>query len=521
MQSLPGIVPLYSAAEMRTVDRLVVDEIGLPAAVLMERAGLGAAGEVLEWFGDAQRIAVLCGAGNNGGDGFVLARHLLATGRSVDILLVEAESKVRRDAKIFLDVARRLGITVERVNVTKWSTRLPEYDLIVDAMLGTGVSGAPRPDFEAVIRAANATLKPIVALDVPTGVDASTGVVDTVAIQADLTITFHAPKIGLAVAPGRFHAGRVKAIDIGIPLIADGEFQQALATPALLKVVPPKPRWASKHDVGRVVCIGGSVGMAGAISLTTRAALRGGAGVVWGVAPEPIALALDIEIPEVQFRGAIADKHGVMTVGAAQGLEPLVARCDVVAFGPGIGEGEQVRALARWVVNHAPALVLDAQGLGAFAGDATAIAARDGSPTLLTPHEAELAALLGRTPEEVRAHRIDAAQTAAATTRATVLLKGEDTIVCEPSGEFVICRSHVGMATSGSGDVLAGAAAALLARGLSPLLAGCCAALACARASEIAAEHGSANGVTAGDLIDLLPAALNLDSAAYHTGAST
>lgn len=520
MLQLPGIVPLYSAAEMRTVDRLAVDEIGLPAAVLMERAGLGAAGDILEWFADAQRIAILCGAGNNGGDGFVLARHLAATGRSVDVLLVEAESKIRREAKMFLEVARKIGVNVERVNITKWSSRLPEYDLLVDAMLGTGASAAPRPDFEAVIRAANATLKPIVALDIPTGVDASTGVVETVAIQADLTLTFHAPKIGLAVAPGRFHAGRVKAIDIGIPVQADGEIQQALATPALLSVVPPKPRWASKHDVGRVVCVGGSVGMAGAISLTSQAALRGGAGVVWGVVPEPLAMQLDVAVPEVQFRGAIADQQGLLTVGAAQGLEPLVERSDVVAFGPGIGESEQVSALARWAVRHAPALVLDAQGITAFAGDASAIAARDGSPTLLTPHVAELAALTGQPLELVRSHRIDAARAAAMQTRATILLKGEDTIVCEPNGEFLVCRSHVGMATSGSGDVLTGVCAALMARGLSPTLAACCAALACARASELASEiGGSPNGVIAHDLIDLLPGALSLESSAYPGGA--
>lgn len=507
MHQLPGVIPLYSAVEMRTVDRLAVEEVGIPGAVLMERAGLGAAGELLQWFGDAQRIAIVCGPGNNGGDGFVMARHLVAAGRQVDVLLVEAESKVRREPRQYLEVAKKLGVEVRRVNVTGWRTALDGFDVVVDAMLGTGVSGAPRPAFEAAIRAIEASLLPVIALDMPSGVDANDGTIESVAVRADLTVTFHAPKIGLAIAPGRFHAGRVKAIEIGIPAQVEEPLRHGLATPGLLQLVPPRNRGGSKYDA-RVLAIGGSLGMAGAISLTAQAAMRAGAGVVWAAVPDRIAEGLDIAIPEVQFRGCSSDEFGRLTVASAERIEEHVGRAGCVVFGPGIGESDQLKALARWAVRTSGALVLDAQGMSAFAGDTQAIAARDGAPTLLTPHEGELGRLLGVSSEEVRAKRLHYAREAARATQATVLLKGEDTIVCLPGGDFLVCRSHVAQSTSGSGDVLAGVAGALMARGLDPALAGASAAIACGIAAEAAAGEYSSSGVIASDLLAHIPAAL-------------
>ncbi|MCW2974081.1 MAG: NAD(P)H-hydrate dehydratase, partial [Thermoleophilia bacterium] len=493
--------------EMRTVDRLAIDEVGIPSAVLMERAGMGAAGEILNWFPDALNVAIVCGPGNNGGDGFVVARHLAAAGRRVRVLLVEAASKVRRDSQTFLDVLEKLHVPVERVNVTAWRTSLEGVDLVVDAMLGTGVSGAPKPPYEAAIRAIEASLLPIVSLDMPSGVDASDGTIAGAAIRADLTVTFHAPKVGLAIAPGRFHAGRVKAVDVGIPGQVEEPTRQGIATPALLSVLPDRRREGSKYDA-TVLAIGGSVSMSGAISLTARAAMRAGAGVVWAAVPDRIAPALDIAIPEVQFRGMLSDEQGRMTVAAAEKLEDLIGKTDTVVIGPGIGEGDQVRALVRWAVNSARALVLDAQGISALAGDTQALAARDGAPTLLTPHEGELARLLGVESDDVRARRLYHAIEAARLTRSTILLKGEDTIIALPGGDYLVCGGHRAQSTAGTGDVLAGVAAALMARGLDPVLAGACASLGCSAAAERAAADLDANGVVASDLIDRLPAAL-------------
>lgn len=507
MHHLPGVVPLYTAVEMRTVDRVAVDEIGIPGAVLMERAGMGAASEILQWFPEQRRVAVVCGPGNNGGDGFVAARHLAAAGRAVTVLLVEAESKIRREPRVFLEVLKKLDIPVERVNVTAWRTKLADFDLIVDAMLGTGVSGPPKPSFEAAIRAVTDSLLPVVALDVPSGVNATDGTVEGSAIDADLTVTFHAPKIGLAVAPGRFRAGRVKAIDIGIPVLVDEPVRQGIATPDLLAMVPPRRRDGSKYDA-RVAVIGGSLGMSGAISLTAQAAMRGGAGICWAGVPDRIAERLDIAVPEVQFRGLHSDEMGRLTVAAAERLDELVDRADAVVFGPGIGDGDQVRALARWAARTARVLVLDAQGIGAFAGDTQSLAARDGAPTLLTPHEGELGALLGITPDEIRGNRIKYAREAAQLTQATILLKGEDTIVCLPGGDFLVCGGHRAQATAGTGDVLAGVAGALLARGLDPALAGACAAISCSLAAGQAADDLHADGVVASDLLARIPAAL-------------
>lgn len=508
MNELPGVVPLYSAAEMRTIDRLAVENVGIPGAVLMERAGLGAAAEIETYFPDARRVAVVCGAGNNGGDGFVVARHLAATGRSVDVMLVEPESKVRRESKVNLQILKRLNIPVRRVGATQWRGAFEGFDMAVDAILGTGVTGAPRPNVEVAIRAIVESALPVVALDVPTGIEASSGVVEGEVARADITLTFHGPKIGLAIAPGRYFAGRVKAIDIGIPSLLEEPTRQGLVTPDVLALVPPKQRWGNKYTSGVVVCIGGSTGMAGAISLAAQATLRAGAGIVWGVVPQPIAGVLDASIPEVQFRGGIADPQGRLTVAAAEGVQPLVERADAVVFGPGIGDGEQVTALARWAVKAAPALVLDAQGLAAFEGNPDALAVRAERPTLITPHEGELSRLLGQPIEQVRSQRLQWAQQAALQTRATVLLKGEDSIICQPNGDFLVATSHTSLATAGTGDVLAGVAGALIARGLTPLLAGACAVVACSRAAELCVEAFAPSGVVAGDLLPRLPRAL-------------
>jgi NAD(P)H-hydrate epimerase len=510
MQQLPGTLPLYTAAEMRTLDRIAVEEIGIPAAVLMERAGLGAAAEILTWFGDAQRIAVVCGAGNNGGDGFVIARHLAAAGRDVRILLCEPESKVRRESKVNLEIARKLELEITRVNATAWRKALQGTDLVVDAMLGTGASGAPRPHFDLALDAIERSMLPVVSVDVPSGVDASTGEVETRAVQADLTVTFHAPKIGLAVAPGRFHAGRVKVVDIGIPAsIEPTSFPTSIATDGVLDVVPPRQRDGSKYDSGVVTVVGGATGMSGAIALAGRAAMRAGAGVVFAAVPEPIAQELDSAVAEVQFRGAIADADGRLTVGAAELIESLTDRAGAVAFGPGLGRSDQTRALARWVLKVQCPLVLDADGLRAFDGELASIAARDGRPTVLTPHEGELAGLLGAETTDVHAHRLESVRAAAVIARAVVLLKGEDTIVADPSGQVVVVTGHRSQATAGTGDVLAGTVAALLARGLPPLAAAACGARATARAAESAAQRFAAAGVVAGDLLDRLPAALD------------
>lgn len=508
MQHLPAVVPLYTAAEMRVLDRVAVDEVGIPGVVLMERAGLGAAAEILGFIEPGSRIAVVCGSGNNGGDGFVVARHLEAAGHAVEVLLVEAESKIRREPRTFLGILRQLEIPVRRVNVTGWRHAFDEADVIVDAMLGTGASGAPRPPYEAAMRAVGASSLPVVSLDVPSGVDASDGTVESIAVRADVTITFHAPKVGLAIAPGRFHAGRVRAIDIGVPVRAESPSGAGMATADVVRVVPSRPREANKYAAS-VLCIGGSTGMAGAISLVARATLRAGAGLAWGMVPDAIAADLDAAVTEVQFRGCIDDDAGRLSVASAEQMEELVGRAGAVVFGPGVGDSEQVRALSRWVARRAGPLVLDAQGLTAFSGDTQALAARDGAPTLLTPHEGELAKLLEVSAEDVRARRLHWVREAARSTRATVLLKGEDTIVCAPDGNFIVAHGHVAQATAGTGDVLSGVAGALLARGLDPLLAGTCAATACGLAASAAAATMSDSGVIASDLLDHLPAALD------------
>jgi NAD(P)H-hydrate epimerase len=323
-----------------------------------------------------------------------------------------------------------------------------------------------------------------------------------------VTIAFHGPKIGCAIAPGRFHSGRVKAVDIGIPGRVDANVRQGLATHEVLALIPPRSRDGNKYRSGSVLCIGGSNGMTGAISLVAQASMRAGAGIAWGVVPEPVALALDASVAEVQFKPAIADANGLLTVAAAEGLEPLLGKAGAMVFGPGIGESDQIRALARWAAKNAGALVLDAQGLKAFAGDIEALNVREDRPTILTPHDGELAALLGKTVDWVSANRLEAVREAALKSRCVVVLKGEDSIACLPGGDFIVSRNNVSQATAGTGDVLSGVCGALLARGLDPSMAATCAATACGRAAELAAVGRSATGVIASDLLETLPVAL-------------
>ncbi len=508
MESLPGLVPLYTAQEMRTIDRLAVDEVGIPGVVLMERAGLGAAAEILAHWPDCLRVAVICGAGNNGGDGFVVARHIAATGRLVQVLMVEPESKVRRESRTNLGILHKLGVPVRRVNATGWRTALENIDLVVDAMLGTGVTGPPRPNVEIAVDAVHRAGVPVVALDVPSGIDASTGEVAGRAVAADLTITFHGLKAGLAISPGRMHAGRVRVVDIGIPASLEAPGSQALATVAVRAAIPPRERWHTKYTAGRVLCVGGSTGMTGAIALTARAASRAGAGIVFAATPKPIAEALDVAIPEVQFRGVIADPDGRITVAAAEEVAELVDRVDAVVIGPGLGSSDQTTAFVRWALRHTGPLVLDASALTTLAGSLDQLAGREAIPTLLTPHEAELAALLGIEREHVAAHRLASVRAAAEISRCTVLLKGEDTIISRPDGNYVVARSHKSQASAGTGDVLAGVAATLMARGMAPCAAATCAATACGLAAEWAASDLADAGVIASDLIERLPAVL-------------
>jgi hydroxyethylthiazole kinase-like uncharacterized protein yjeF len=491
---IPGVEPLYTAAEMRAAEAAYEG----PTLDLMERAGEAVADAVTRRFPAAERISVWCGGGANGGDGLVVARLLHARGKRVEIRLLADERRVTGDAAENLRRARELGLPfVEQPGPA---------ELVVDALFGTGFSGEPRPEAAEAIALIDGSGAPVVSVDVPSGVDASTGRVDGAAVSADVTVTFHGLKVGLCVAPGRFHAGEVEVAGIGIEHV---ETRHGRAGLGALAAVPRRSGRDNKYSAGSVLVVGGSTGLSGAPSLTAQAALRAGAGIVFACVPASLHAVFEQRLLEVVTRPC-ADDEGVLSPRAADEIVRLSERARAVALGPGLGRSDGVRLLVCRLLERLDLpVVVDADGLWALAGHLDWVFARD-APTVLTPHAGELARLLGQESVRVNARRLDAVQAGADDTGAVVLLKGADTLVAEHGRGVVVSElGNPGLATAGSGDVLTGVVAAFLAKGMEPFAATVAAAAAHGHAANLAAADRGFAGLIAGDVIDYLSRALS------------
>jgi ADP-dependent NAD(P)H-hydrate dehydratase / NAD(P)H-hydrate epimerase len=486
--------PLYTAEEMRAAEAAYAG----PTLELMERAGKGVADEILARYPDARRVAVWSGGGANGGDGLVVAAELLRAGREPAVRLLGPEEKVAGDAAVVLARAQEAGVPfVEEHGAA---------DLAVDALFGTGFAGKPRPDAERAIEELNAGSVPVVAVDLPSGVDASTGKVAGAAVEADVTVTFHARKVGHAIAPGRFHAGEVVVADIGL---AGVPTRIRRAGRGVLGLVPRRTERDNKYTAGSVLVVGGSRGLTGAPSLTAEAALRAGAGIVTACVPASLNLVFEQRLVEVMTRPC-PDEEGVLVPDSADEILAAAERAGAVALGPGLGRTEGTRALVGFLLDRLDRpVVLDADGLWALAGHLDWVFSRD-VPTVLTPHAGELARLLARSSAWVAANRLDAVQSGADDTGAVVLLKGADTLVAAPGRNPVVADlGNPGLATAGSGDVLTGVVGAFLAKGMEGSLAATAAAAACGTASWIAAERHGEAGMIARDVVEALSPALS------------
>ena len=439
------LLPLYTAEEMRTA------EAGHDVDAMMQRAGTAVAEELVRRFPDARRIALHAGGGANGGDGRIAAELLRSQGRE----LVDERP-----------------------------------DVVIDALLGTGLKGAPREETAHVIEQINAAGVPVVAVDIPSGVNASTGEIAGAAIQAELTVTMHGPKVGLAVAPGRFHAGEVAVADIGLE---PAETWHRLVTEEILERVPKKTGRDTKYTSGSVLVVGGSRGMSGAAALSARAAFRADAGYVAIAAPADSLPALETLVLE-------AVKRPLEQAFEAAG------RATALAIGPGLGRTDEAKALVRRLLHETdvPAVV-DADALHElqpFEREA---------PTVLTPHSGELGRLLDEESPWVDAHRLEALARAVERFGCVVLLKGADTLIGAPGAGVLVREANTpGLATAGSGDVLTGIVAAFLSKGLEAHLAAAAAAAAQARAASLAAKP---RGLVASDVIEVLPRALAPEAA--------
>ena len=450
--------PLYTAEEMKRA------EAGHDVDELMARAGRAVAEEARRRFPDAVRFVAVCGGGANGGDGRI----------ALDVL--ESAAKIARSSD---------------------DAPIREADVVIDALFGTGFQGEPREDAARTIEAINAAGKPVVAVDLPSGVNASTGEVAGACVQATVTVTMHGPKVGTEVAPGRFQAGEVVVADIGLDPV---ETEHELVMPAILRAVPRRSQKQNKYTAGTVLVVGGSRGLTGAPSLAAEAAFRADAGYVAVAVPDSTLAVFEQRLLEA-VKLPCPEDDGLISTRAIEPIAEFASKAGSLALGPGLGRGPGPKEVVRRLLTELdrPAVV-DADGLHDLEPfERTA-------PTVLTPHEGELARLLGVQSDWVAAHRLEAVKRAADNFHCVCLLKGADTLVAAPGeGVLVVSLGTPALATAGSGDVLTGIVAAFLAKGVDARTA----AAAAAAAQQLASRAIPQSGAVASDVVAALPLVLD------------
>src|SRR4051812_45212803 len=462
---------ILTAAQMREADRRTIEEIGIPSLVLMENAGrqVVAAIEAVHAELLEQSVAVLCGRGNNGGDGFVVARTLLPGGVDVSVFLIGRVADVRGDARINLEILGRLGLTVVEIGDSQaWEphfTEVSDCALIIDAIFGTGLNAPLSGLMETVVADVNGSGVPVVAIDLPSGLSADSNRTIGDSIEAGMTVTLGAPKLPLVLPPAENRAGDIVIADIGIPLgvieQVDGPRVDLLTRASMRELITPRTPDTHKGDFGRVLIVAGSRGKTGAAYLAAVGALRSGAGLVTvatAACCQPVLAAMG---PEYMTEAIVETASGLDPDGVDAVLD--LAR-DVVAIGPGLGQGASTREFIRAFVDRATMpLVIDADGLNAFTDDPESLSGRDGRDVIITPHPGEMGRLVGMSADEVQASRLEIARNFATAHHLYVVLKGHRTLIATPDAKvFINPTGNPGMATGGTGDVLTGMIAAWL-----------------------------------------------------------
>ncbi len=499
--------PILTPAEAGALDR-ESQARGIAVETLMENAGMAVAvaAEALAGGRYGRRAVVVAGKGNNGGDGLVAARHLSRRGLGVAVVLLEPPGDLREPAATNL---RRLRAECPSVRVRPFSPRslqreLGRADVVVDAIFGTGFRGIPENDAAEAIRAIEDAAAPVVAVDIPSGVNGETAGIEGVSVRADVTVTFGAAKPGVVLLPGAARAGIVEVVDIGFPDELIGSELWLLERSDVAEVLPVREPDTHKRATGVVVVVGGSRRMTGAVCLSAEAAYRAGAGLVTVAVPEGILPVVQTRLRETTFLPLPQTADGTIAASMAP-LERGLEAADAVAIGPGMTTDPETAAYVRTLVRSCPVpLVLDADGLNAFVGHVGELADRR-APAVLTPHAGEFARLAGSTARDVGADRIGNARKLAAETDAVVLLKGSRTVVAAPDGRVLINPTGGPfLATGGTGDVLTGVLAALIARGVEPWRAAGAAAYVHGIAGRLAGG-ALGDGADAGDVLDRIP----------------
>ncbi|HVS65702.1 MAG TPA: NAD(P)H-hydrate dehydratase [Thermoanaerobaculia bacterium] len=500
---------VLDAEQMRCFDRWAIEVAGIPGAVLMENAALGVVEAIAVRFPDVRRIEVVCGPGNNGGDGLAIARQLATRGYGVAVSLVAAGSRLSDDAAAQLASCRAIGLEPIELGEERWRAR---GELIVEALFGTGLSRPLEGRLAELVGELSGCGRPIVAVDLPAGLDASRSQPIGPHVRADLTVSFAALKVAHVFEPAAGACGETVVADLGLPYLDPAEDPPRLSLlqgAELAGWLPERAAASHKGDHGHLLVVAGSRGMSGAAVLCASAAIRAGAGLVTVATPQSVRAECASGVREAMTLGLGDPERGAFEPADHETLVAAAAERDALALGPGVGRGRETRAaIRRLALEAAVPIVLDADGLITFAADSGALRARTAA-TVLTPHPGELARLLELETSEVQAERLGAVRRAAEESGAVVVLKGRRSLIAEPGGEVGINPTgNSGMATGGTGDVLTGVIGALLARGFEPFAAAQLGTFWHGLAGDLAAEAETPTAMAAGDVVRELGSAL-------------
>lgn len=522
---------VVTAAEMRQIDRDTIEGIGIPGIVLMETAGNAIVRAIEQHYPTCQRIGILAGKGNNGGDGIVIARQLAHLGRDVHLFLVSPQDSFTGEAHINLQIAKNLGLRIEEIltDATPESDVFKEREtslnqiascqLLVDAILGTGLRGTVRSPIATVINAINNLPIPILSVDLPSGLDADTGHPLGTCVQADRTVTIGLPKRGLLMHPGAELTGKLEVVDIGFPeQVVDAQNIKVNWTTAAQasQWVPPRPAASHKGSYGRVLVIAGSTGMTGAAALASKAALRVGAGLVTLAIPKHLNPILEGLLPEVMTLPLSETDTGSFAVSATSAILEFAEKTkSILAIGPGLSQHPETVSLVHQLIRQnreqelGLRMVIDADGLNALAQDRNILSLL-GRETVLTPHPGEMARLTNASVPTLEKDRIRTAQQFASEHGVTLVFKGAPTVSANANGDvWINATGNPGMATGGMGDVLTGVIAGLIAQGISSEGAAALGVYLHGLAGDIVAERLGMHGLIASDVLKAVPQAIS------------
>jgi len=507
--------------QMQKIDRKAIDGLGIPGLELMENAGRSTYEMIIDYYGSVEenRIAVVCGKGNNGGDGHVVARYLKEDGAHVEIFLLCSKDAPQGDAAVNLKKAEELGIPIHEI-LNPENFYIPDDTLvIVDAIFGTGFIGNIKSPYDIIIDKINETNIPVIAVDAPSGLDSETGKVSSSTIKADLTVTFGLPKIGQVLYPGKKYCGSLEVVDIGLPAGLDENIDTYLVTDSYAaKLLPERKPDAHKGDYGKLFVLAGSTGMTGAASMASLAALRCGTGLVILGCPSSLNPIFEAKLTEVMTK-PLPDvkKRGCLALRGMGEIRQQIEWADAVAVGPGIGtHHETVELVQRLAVQVKKPMVIDADGLNCLAKNRDILKQHQG-PLVISPHHGEFSRLSGIETTSIADDRLRLASSFAAEFNLTLILKGAPSIIADPSGRIFINNSgNEGMATAGSGDVLTGAIGGFLAQGMTAIDSAVLATYLHGLAGDSAAETFGSRSMIAGDILEnMSEAILELEDVLY------